>query len=98
MINLLKRIGGALKDAVVQMFGLQAVFGPGTGETKKAAIMDFLKNAIGLGELVLGRDLVDETEFVAGLDQAAEGVLRALKATNLWQKAFGSAVGSISSK
>ena len=98
MINLLKRIGGALRDAVVQMFGLQAVFGPGTGETKKAAIMDFLKNAIGVGELVLGRDLVDEAEFVAGLDQAAEGVLRALKATNLWQKAFGSVLGSISSK
>ena len=46
MINLLKRIGGALKDAVVQMFGLQVVFGPGTGEVKKAAIMDFLKDAI----------------------------------------------------
>ncbi len=89
MINLLKRIGGALKDAMVQMFGLQAVFGAGTGETKKAAIMDFLKNAIGFGELILGRDIVDETEFVAGLDQAAEGVLRALKATNTWQKAFG---------
>jgi hypothetical protein len=27
---------------------------------------------------------------VAGLDQAAEGVLRALKATHLWQKSFGS--------
>ena len=88
MINLLKRIGGALKDAVVQMFGLQAVFGPGTGEVKKAAIMDFLKNAIGVGELALGRDIVDEGEFVAGLDQAAEGVLRALKATNLWQQRF----------
>ena len=83
MVNLLKRIGGALKDAVFQMFGLQAVFGPGTGEVKKAAIMEFLKNAVGLGELALGRDLVDEAEFVAGLDQAAEGVLRALKATNL---------------
>ena len=98
MMNLLKRIGGALKDAVVQMFGLQAVLGPGTGETKKAAIMDFLKNAIGVGELALGRDLVDEAEFVAGLDQAAEGVLRALKATNLWQKSFGPAPVSISSK
>ena len=50
--------------------------------------MDFLKNAIGVGELALGRDIVDEAEFVAGLDQAAEGVLRALKATNLWQKTF----------
>jgi hypothetical protein len=93
MINLLKRIGGALKDAVVQMFGLQAVFGPGTGEVKKAAIMDFLKNAIGVGELALGRDIVDEAEFVAGLDQAAEGVLRALKATNLWRTRFGAAQG-----
>jgi hypothetical protein len=98
MTNLLKRIGGALKDVVVQMFGLQAVFGPGTGENKKAAIMDFLKNTIGLGELVAGRDLLDEAEFVAGLDQAAEGVLRALKATTLWQKAFGSALASSSSK
>jgi hypothetical protein len=98
MINLLKRIGGALKDAVVQMFGLQAVFGPGTGETKKAAIMDFLKNAIGVGELAFGRDIVDEAEFVAGLDQAAEGVLRTLKATHLWQKSFGSVPESISSK
>jgi hypothetical protein len=89
MTNLLKRIGGALKDAVFQIFGLQAVFGPGTGEVKKAAIMDFLKNAIGLGELALGKDILDEPEFVAGLDQAAEGVLRALKATNLWQKTFG---------
>ena len=71
MMNVLKRIGGALKDAAVHMFGLQAVLGSGTGETKKAAIMDFLKNAIGVSELVLGRDLVDETEFVAGLDQAA---------------------------
>ena len=90
MVNLLKRIGGALKDAVFQMFGLQAVFGPGTGEVKKAAIMEFLKNAVGLGELALGRDIVDEAEFVAGLDQAAEGVLRALKSTSLWQKTFGS--------
>lgn len=72
-----------MKDAVFQMFGLQAVFGSGTGEVKKAAIMDFLNNAIGVGELALGRDIVDEAEFVAGLDQAAEGVLRALKATNL---------------
>ena len=91
MINLLKRIGGALKDAVVQMFGLQAVFGSGTGVTKKAAIMDFLKNAVGVAELVLRHDIVDEAEFVAGLDQAAEGGLRTLKATNLWKKAFGSA-------
>jgi hypothetical protein len=95
MINLLKRIGGALKDAVVHMFGLQAVFGSGTGETKKAAIMDFLKTAIGVGELAIGRDIVDEAEFVAGLDQAAEGVLRALKSTHLWQKSFGSVPGSI---
>jgi len=98
MTNLLKRIGGALKDAVFQMFGLQAVFGPGTGEAKKAAIMDFLKNAIGIGEMALGKDIIDEAEFVAGLDQAAEGVLRALKATNLWQKAFGSVGGSSGSK
>jgi hypothetical protein len=48
---------------------------------------------IGVGELALGRDLVDEAEFVAGLDQAAEGVLRALKATNIWQKSFGSSPG-----
>jgi hypothetical protein len=41
------------------------------------------------GHSALGRDIVDEAEFVAGLDQAAEGVLRALKATNLWQKSFG---------
>ena len=51
-----------------------------------------LKNAIGVGELALSRDIVDEAEFVAGLDQAAEGVLRALKATSLWQKAFRSTV------
>ena len=89
MGNLLKRIGGALRDAVVQMFGLQVVLGPGTGETKKAAIMEFLENAIGIGELVIGRDILDESEFVSGLDQAAEGVLRALKATNLWHKSFG---------
>ncbi len=88
MTNLLKRIGGALTGAVFQMFGLQAVFGPGTGADKKAAIMDFLKTAIGVGELALGRDLVDESEFVAGLDQAAEGILRCLKATDVWQKTF----------
>jgi hypothetical protein len=98
MINPLKLIGGALKDAVVQMFGLQAVFGRGTGETKKAAIMDFLKNAIGVSEHVCGGDIVDEAEFVAGLDQAAEGVLRALKATHPWQKSFGSAPGLTNSK
>jgi len=50
--------------------------------------MDFLKNALGIGELALGRDIADEAEFVAGLDQAAEGVLRALKATGFWQKTF----------
>jgi len=27
------------------------------------------------GDLALGQDIVDKTEFVAGLDQAAEGVL-----------------------
>jgi len=94
MIDLLKRIGGVMKDAAVQMFGLQALFGPGTGGIKKAAIMDFLKTAIGMSEGALGRDIVDETEFVSGLDQAAEGVLRALKATNKWQKTFGSVPGN----
>ena len=70
--DLLKRVGGALKDAVVQVFGLQAVSGPGTGAVRKSATMDFLMNAIGVGELALGRDIVDEAEFVAGLDQAAK--------------------------
>ncbi len=51
--------------------------------------MDFLKNAIGIGELALGRDIVDEAEFVAGLDQAAEGVLRGLQTTSIWRKSFG---------
>ncbi len=68
--NLLKCIGGAPKDAVVHMFALQVVFAPGTGEVKQAAIMDFLKNAIGVGELALGRDLVDEAEFVAGMSRS----------------------------
>ncbi len=89
MIHILKRIGDALKDAAVQMFGLQVIFGAGTGKLKKAAIMDFLKNVIGFGEMALGRDIVNEDEFLAGLDQAAEGVLRAVKATALWQKTFG---------
>jgi len=52
------------------MFGLQAVFGPGTGEPEKAAIMGSLKNAVGVGELALGQDIADQAEFVAGLDQA----------------------------
>lgn len=42
MINLLKRMGGALKVAVVQMFGLEAVLGPGTGEVKKAAMLSWI--------------------------------------------------------
>ena len=88
MLNLLKKLGSALKGVVVQMFGLQALFGAGSGEVKKAAIMDFLKEAIGLAEGVSGVDLVDEGEFVAGLDQAAEGILRSLKATKLWQSKF----------
>jgi hypothetical protein len=50
--------------------------------------MDLLKKSIGLTEGLLGQDLVDETEFVAGLDQAAEGILRSLKATKLWQQKF----------
>ena len=41
-----------------------------------AAFLEFHDNAIGVGELALGRDIVDEAEFVAGLDQAAEGVLK----------------------
>jgi hypothetical protein len=84
----LKKIGGALGAAVFQMFGLEAAFGAGMGMIKKKVIMSFLKSAVGMGELALGRDVVDEAEFVAGLDQAAEGLLRALKATNLWQTAF----------
>jgi hypothetical protein len=46
---------------------------------------------ISVGELALGRDIVDEAAFVAGLDQAGEGVLRTLKATNLWQQKFAKA-------
>jgi len=88
-INLLQRTGGALKDAVVQIFGLQVVFCPRTEEVKKAAIIDSLKNAIGVGEMVLGRDIMDAAEFMAGLDQATEGILRALKAANLWRTHLG---------
>ena len=88
MLTFLRRLGGALKGAVIQIFGLQTIFGAGTGPVKKAAIMEFLTDAIGIGELALGRDIVDEAEFVAGLDQAAEGLLRALKATKFWQAKF----------
>jgi hypothetical protein len=84
----LKRIGGSLKDAVVQMFERQAVFHRGTGGVKTAAMMDFLKNTIGVGELALGRDIVDEAEFMVGLDQAAEGILKSPKATTLWRQKF----------
>jgi len=56
------------------------------------------KNAIGFGELFLGKDIVDEAEFVAGLDQAAKSVLQALKSTNMWQKDFGIGSGLTGSK
>lgn len=88
MSNLLSRLWAGLKALPIQMFGLQAVFGPGTGPAKKEAIMDLLKKSIGFTEGLLGQDLVDENEFVAGLDQAAEGILRSLKATKLWQQKF----------
>jgi hypothetical protein len=35
--------------------------------------------------LVLGRDIVDEAEFFASLDQADECVLHAVKTTSVWQ-------------
>lgn len=35
--------------------------------------MDFLKNAIGVGEMALGKDIVDEAEFVAGLKPGRGG-------------------------
>ena len=66
------------------------VFGPGSGEVKKAAIVEFLKNAIGVGKLALDCNLVDEAVLVAGLDQAAKVVPRALKATGLWHTTYGS--------
>ena len=89
-MNLVKSILNAIKDAAVHMFGLEAVFGPKTGPEKKAAVMAMIEQAIGLGEQISGKEIVNEDEFVAGLDQAAEGVLRALKATRIWNDRFGS--------
>ena len=55
MSNLLSRLWAGLKALPIQMFGLQAVFGPGTGPTKKEAIMNLLKKSIGLTEGYLAR-------------------------------------------
>ncbi|MFH1741394.1 MAG: hypothetical protein ABIH23_20510 [bacterium] len=85
-MNFLKKILGAVKGLVFQIIGVELGFGSGTGPLKKEMVLNFLKKAIGVGESIAGKDIMDEGQFVAGLDQAVEGLLRALKATSLWPK------------
>jgi len=86
-MGFLKKILGAVRGLVFQILGVEFGFGSGTGPIKKQMVLDFLKKAIGVGESLTGHEVVDEAQFVEGLDEAVEGILKALKATVLWPKA-----------
>lgn len=89
ILSALSIITVAVKLLPSLIMAAEALFNrPQAGGDRKAYVMNLIKVAIGFGEQVSGRDIVDEAEFLAGLEQATEGVLRALKATKVWNDRF----------
>lgn len=60
--------------------GAEAIHGAKTGPEKKGAVLDLAENAIGISEMISGKEIVDEKLFREGLDQVIEGQVKIMKA------------------
>lgn len=56
--------------------------GKGKGPFRKSAITGIIRVAVQAAEGISGKDLVNDEEFVAGIDMAIEGAVKAMNAVN----------------
>jgi hypothetical protein len=65
--------------------GFEGIFGKGNGKTKKQKAIETFNFGINLTEAIAKKDIVDQAEFTAAIEQINDGVVRALNAS-LWHK------------
>ena len=65
--------------------GVESLFGSRNGATKQQAASSFVLTALNFGEAIAQKDIVDQDEFKAGLDDTIKGVVRMLNAS-VWHK------------
>jgi hypothetical protein len=75
--------GIAFVPAIVH--GIEALFGAKSGNDKKEAALSFIGAALGLGEAIANRDVLDDTKFRDGLSKIIDGVVQCLNAS-AWAK------------
>ena len=65
---------------------VEGLFGKNTGGQKKDAALNFISAALGLGEALADKQVVDEDKFKDGLSKIIDGVVQCLNAS-VWAKA-----------
>jgi len=75
--------GIAFVPAIVH--GIEALFGAKSGNDKKEAALSFIGAALGLGEAIANRDVLDDAKFRDGLSKIIDGVVQCLNAS-AWAK------------
>jgi hypothetical protein len=65
----------------------QVTVGVGNGDKKKALVMDALPTIIEFTEAMLGRDLVNDEEFIKAIDKLVDDLVAVLNSINALPKA-----------
>ncbi len=76
--------GIAFVPAIVH--GIEGLFGAKSGADKKEAALSFVSNALGLGEAITNKQVIDADKFRDGLSKVIDGVVECLNAS-VWAKA-----------
>ena len=84
-MNFLSKLlrGIAFVPAVVQ--GIEGLFGNRTGTEKKEAALSLVGTALSMTDSIANREIVDESNFRAGLSKVIDGTVQCLNAS-VWAK------------
>lgn len=84
-VNFLSKLLQGISFVPSIVHAVEGLFGSKAGGQKKDAALSFVSAALGLGEALADKQVVDEDKFKSGLSKIIDGVVDCLNAS-VWAK------------
>lgn len=85
-MNFLSKLLQAIAFVPGIVTSIEGLFTHRSGADKKDAVLSFLQSALSAGDTMMSQEIVDQTQFKAGLSSIVDGVVQCLNAS-VWAKA-----------